>query len=419
MIESRTDVMDLLNAYLITQNERTHQFLMPESEGWSGKKEAAYSNGVVLGKYRENDEATMQMLKIGVEDEALKEEIRLKIERDIKALEQLEELDFIQEEKLSSQKSELKELQTISMDEWIEKNSGWLEWNLQGITNSEKRVCLYLYYSFENFKYERNNTYCSDVDELEKIYNGIFDKKSQFQKYGIIPLDANRELISIDPPRIYDRTINKTFFIKNISLLLLQEISEMRSNGIIDDFAVRLFNEPGLEGRMVFEYAAEELERGKVFDFVNLGNYSVSKLYSEKYENCMWVVIDPQNIIFEELCEDFDVYADMIVTQVIHLQYSLEGGNAYITHLDHEYIFYTVDEYEKRLGNVAQKGEAQTRLKSFKIDNAKIPFDSRCKIFRKDEKGNDLPPEDEQFLCYVLECYFKHKDLLREYFQKI
>lgn len=26
---------------------------------------------------------------------------------------------------------------------------------------------------------------------------------------------------------------------------------------------------------------------------------------------------------------------------------------------------------------------------------------SRCKIFRKDEKGNDLPPEDEQFLCYV------------------
>lgn len=293
------------------------------------------------------------------------------------------------------------------------------EENMGHPNTTEKRVCLYLYYSFENFKYERNNTYCSDVDELEKIYNGIFDKKSQFQKYGIIPVDANRELISIDSPRIYDKTINKTFFIKNLSLFLLQKISEMRSNGMIGNFAVRLFNEPGYEGRMGSEYIAEALERGKIFDFVNLGNYSVSKLYFEKYENCMWVVIDPQNITFEELCEDFDIYADMIVTQVIHLQYSLEGGNAYITHLDHEYIFYTVDEYEKRLGNVAQKGEAQTRLKSFKIDNAKIPFDSRYKIFRKDENGNDLPPKDEQFLCYVLECYFKHKDLLREYFQKI
>lgn len=71
------------------------------------------------------------------------------------------------------------------------------------------------------------------------------------------------------------------------------------------------------------------------------------------------------------------------------------------------------------MGDVTQKGEAQTRTKSFKVDQAKIPFDSRCKIFRKDEKGDDLPPEDEQFLCYVLECYFRHKDLLREYFQEI
>ena len=419
MIELRTDVMDLLNEYLVAQHECIHQFWMPGSEGWSGKKEANYSNGVVFGKFRENDEATMLMLKIGVKDEALKEEIRLEIERHIKALEQLEELDFMQEMILNSQKRELRELQTISMDEWINKNCGWLERDSQEITNSEKRVLLYLYYSFENFEYERKHPYCRDVNELEKIYRGILDKQSQFQKYGIVPVDENRELIPIAPPRIYDKKINKTFFIKNLSLLLLQKISEMKSNGIIGDFAVRLFNEPGYEGKMDSGYITEALERGKVFDFVNLGNYSVSKLYSEKYENCMWVVIDSQNITFEELCEDFDIYDDMIVTQVIHLQYSLEDGNAYITHLDHEYIFYSVDEYDKRLGDVTQKGEAQTRMKSFKIDHAKIPFDSRCTIFRKDEKGNDLPSEDEQFLCYVLECYFKHKDLLREYFQKI
>lgn len=43
------------------------------------------------------------------------------------------------------------------------------EENMGHPNTTEKRVCLYLYYSFENFKYERNNTYCSDVDELEKM----------------------------------------------------------------------------------------------------------------------------------------------------------------------------------------------------------------------------------------------------------
>ena len=32
----------------------------------------------------------------------------------------------------------------------------------------------------------------------------------------------------------------------------------------------------------------------------------------------MWV-IDPTNIAFEELCDDFKIYNDMIVTQVVHL----------------------------------------------------------------------------------------------------
>ena len=100
------------------------------------------------------------------------------------------------------------------------------------------------------------------------------------------------------------------------------------------------------------------------------------------YKEWVWYCTGIVDELLKILCEDFDIYANMIVTQVIHLQYSLECGNTYITHLEYEYIFYSVDEHEKRLGNVAQKGEVQTRLKSFKIDNAKIPFDSRCKIFR-------------------------------------
>lgn len=200
---------------------------------------------------------------------------------------------------------------------------------------------------------------------------------------------------------------------------LLKKVSEMMSSGIIKDFSVRLLNEPGYNGRMYCEYIAEALERGKIFEFVNLGNYSTSRLYSKEYENCMWVTIDPQNITFEELCENFEVYNDMVVTQVVHLQYEIEGECAFITHLDHEYVFYTIDEYENRMSSATQKGTAKTRMKSFKIDNSRIPFDYRCEVLRKDENGNDLPQKDEQFLCYVLESYFKHKDLLKEYFQNI
>ena len=101
------------------------------------------------------------------------------------------------------------------------------------------------------------------------------------------------------------------------------------------------------------------------------------------------------------------------------MQYIYEDEDVFITHLDHEYVFYTVEEYEKRLVDVTQKGEAKTRMKSFKIDRSRIPFNYRCEIQRKDMKGNALPIETEQFLCYVLETYFKHKDLLREYFEKI
>lgn len=125
-------------------------------------------------------------------------------------------------------------------------------------------------------------------------------------------------------------------------------------------------------------------------------------------------MIDRDNITFEELCEDFTEFNNMIVTQVIHLQYKCIKGVDYITHLDHEYIFYSIDEYEKRINNIYQKGEAQKRMKSFKIDNSMIPF--HVKVCVKNENTDGISEKNELFLYYVLDCYFKHKDLLSEYF---
>lgn len=422
MINSRNDIIELLDEYMVTQREYEYQFGGPEADEWSGKKQADYAYGTVLGKFREQDTLTLKVMKEGVTDQALYEEIKIYLENKIKEFENIENLDLINEKKLESYKIEKDNLiksSTNLIDDWIKENCKWTQEYVGRRSCSEIRVLIYLYYSFDNYSYQTKHPFCSEVNELEAVYDKVLNKNSQFYKYGIIPVSDDRELILIDSPRIYDKTIDKTFFIKNVPLNLLKKISNMMSRGIVKDFSVRLFNEPGFNGRMDSEYIAEVLERGQVFDFVNLGDYSISKLYSKEYENCMWVVIDAQNITFEELCEDIDEYDNMIVTQVVHLQYDIQGECVYITHLDHEYIFYTLDEYENRMNNVTQKGTAKQRMKSFKIDNSKIPFSYRCEVLRKDEDGNNLPHEDEQFLCYVLECYFKHKDLLKEYFQKI
>ena len=106
-------------------------------------------------------------------------------------------------------------------------------------------------------------------------------------------------------------------------------------------------------------------------------------------------------------------------TLYIHLQYRREPTGIYITHLDQEYVFYTEDEFDIRRRDPAKKGTARPRVKSFKVDNSRIPFDFDYTVQWKDQTGNLLPPVQLPFLCYVLDFYFQHKELLREYFQNL
>ena len=303
MINSRNDIVSLLKEYIVTQQEYVYQFWMPEAHEWNVKKQVAYYNGIVLGKFREKDAFTLQVLKEGVTDQALYDEIKINLERHIKMIEGLEQPDIMNKMQMESYKRQRDELSRDTIDDWISNYCRWIQEDVMEISYSEIRVLLFIYYSFDNYDYQRKHPFCSDLNELEVVYKGNLDKQNQFFKYGIVPVDDERELLPIEPPRIYDRKINKTFFTKNVPLNLLEKIADMMSSGIVRDFSVRLLNEPGYNGKLYCEYIAEALERGKVFDFVNLGNYSISRLYSKEYENCMWVVIDPQNITFEELCK--------------------------------------------------------------------------------------------------------------------
>lgn len=419
MIRHRNDVITLLEEYINTQREQTYQFWMSDAEEWSQGRQSLYMDGIVLGKFREGDPTTMQTLEKGVSDAALQQELHTYFSKKIKEIKGPTEPDILQRHMLPSLQNQYSQLSLIPIDDWIKENLRWLLNEAAELPYSKIRVLIFLYHAYSNLDFIRKNPYNSDIDKLTAVYDDHFKKQSEFMSYGLIPIDQYRTLLLVNPPRIYDCSINKTFLTKNIPLHLLEKFSEMKSKGMIKNLSIRLMNESGYEGKMCCNYLQHELERGEQFDLANLGSYSVSRLYSTRYEDCLWVVIDPRNITFEELCEDFESDGDMIVTQMVHLEYETSVGEVFITHLDHEYIFYTIEEYEKRMRNATQKGNAKTRMKSFKIDNSKIPFDYKCEIHRKDETGHEPSVQSEQFLCYVLESYFKHTDLLNEYFRKV
>ncbi|WP_426758908.1 hypothetical protein, partial [Pseudomonas aeruginosa] len=77
---------------------------------------------------------------------------------------------------------------------------------------------------------------------------------------------------------------------------------------------------------------------------------------------------------FEEIAHIPELLPDCAVTRMIHLEYFVEDGRYYVSHIDHELIFYTLEEFDLRANDPYQKGNARKRLKTFKIDRSAIPF---------------------------------------------
>ena len=236
--------------------------------------------------------------------------------------------------------------------------------------------------------------------EYEKVGIDIRKEDAQFSKYSLISLNENIQIFnSKDSQTIRDGRIGRHFWIK-VPRKLLTSIEELIEKGVLSEIAFRI--------DYVSDYVPvmEEMEFGAPLRLKISSLPKLSKFYStDKYENNLWIHHDAEklSLTFEELMEEFEVTDDHIVTQVIHLEYSQKGDDFFITHLDHEFIVYTLDSYQERLSNANIKGHR--KIKTFKIDNSMIPFDVNI--------GGDL------FLLQVLDSYFKNDELIREYFEKI
>ncbi|WP_047392323.1 hypothetical protein [Chitinibacter sp. ZOR0017] len=237
-------------------------------------------------------------------------------------------------------------------------------------------------------------------DEYSKIGIDLKKEDAQFSKYSLLNLNSNISIYNNkDSQTIKDCRIDKYFWI-DVPRKLLFTIEDLIKNKFISDISFRVDYVSDLIPIM------EEMETGSPLKLKVSTLPKLSKFYSkENYGDNLWVRHDTvkSSLTFEELIEDFEIVGDDIITQVVHLEYALSNDEYLITHLDHELILYTLEEYEKRLSNPDSKG--YKKIKTFKIDNANIPF-----YFKK---------EGEYFLFQVLDAYLKNTALISEYFEKI
>ena len=246
---------------------------------------------------------------------------------------------------------------------------------------------------------EKNN-------RLKETYEFI-DEDEQYKKYGLLKLNNNRNLekpmLNSPPYYIHDNRKGYIVLDSRIPDEALIKLYCLKQDNLITDLSLRAnYYKRIQENRRILIY--EERAFGKYFSFENLKNLIPTKLYSTVTNNSLWINIKNKSITFEELLDDFEIEneREFIKTQVIHCEYFEDKEKFYISHIDHEYIFYSFDEYEERVKDIEQKGNIKKKLKTFKVDNSRIPF-----II-----------DNENILLFFLNQYFKSKDLLLEYFQK-
>ena len=247
------------------------------------------------------------------------------------------------------------------------------------------------------------DTLSNDYSLLKDFYkskNIDLMNDNQFSKYGLISLNDNFYLGNEYPSRIYDKNIEATIFLNGLEDYTFKYLSKLYK-----EFSLNLSVKPSsiffLNSFYTQIKLEEHLEVGHYFDIENFDTNCITKLYDHDY-NVLWINVDKQNITFEEVLQDFEFYDSSIVTQVLHCEYIYENNDLFITHLDHEFIFYTIDEYDNRQTDVYQKGSDKPRIKTFKIDKAKIPI-----------------TKEENCLFEILNMKFNRRELLKEYFGKI
>lgn len=265
--------------------------------------------------------------------------------------------------------------------------------------------CMEIEYDSYFSKFSRENTLNNHCfDNIVSIYQekgiNILLEDSEFRKYKINSVSENIKIICNQANRyLVDERLDINFCI-NIPRFLLETLSNFYDHGLIHNLSFRI---DGLrKSFLIFDSFDHGAKLNNDIETLP----SLSRLFDlDNYENALWIKHDKvkKHLTFEETSKNFELLNDDVVTQLVHLEYFIENDIYFISHVDHEYIIYSLDEYAERLTNSNIKG--YKKVKTFKVDNSRIPFFEKYK--------------NEYFLFIVLSSYFNHTDLLKEYFEKI
>jgi hypothetical protein len=246
----------------------------------------------------------------------------------------------------------------------------------------------------------------------------------QFRKYNLYSVDDDSEIFVALPSRIIDKKNNLQFIVE-MQEALLRTLVNSKQSDYISDLALLARSQFPIESDqhvsiLLGTYQAPTAPKiQKLYsnrfpyvmqDVIESQTVSEDKLFSSNViykfheagcDDQVWVFSKGNSVEFEEILGDHEVLDDCVVTQMIHLKYLTDDdGRIRISHIDHEYLFYSYEEFDQRLKDYTQRAGAKKRIKTFKVDRSKIPL-----VF-----------EDGTFFLYaVLEAYFTRAYFLQEF----
>lgn len=226
----------------------------------------------------------------------------------------------------------------------------------------------------------------------------LLETDSQYRKYNLYSVTEASELLIGIPNRIQDVQLQVQLLIEHTPSYVLTLFERLRSEGLIKDLALltsddvlirtnqKIFVSLGFQ-RIPQPLNMENLRRqpdGVVVSTVIRTRGltadstavlpSVSKFYRPGSEDKAWCSVTDNSMTFEEIAHIPELLEDCAVTRMIHLEYFVKDGRFFVSHIDHEFIFYTLEEFDLRANDPYQKGNARKRLKTFKIDQSAVPF---------------------------------------------
>lgn len=401
------------------ENERLSHFITGKrDELWDTHRINMYQFGPIIGLLRERDSTFMSYVNMEPDIEGLLLQIKnFKEQCDTTAKQRLIEFSAGTVTKVNSNYTDSLPLSSNAILDWIMHYHCCLLNFAEGLSEKQKLMYLQLYFGYEAYTVSKRDAVVIDQPGIDALYKNRDLGNTNYDKYNLIPVNQNRKLIVANPCRIFDPDVGKTIFLQ-ISPKVCEVLNKFYKDGLIGMMSFRGNEKEVFAGLITTEYVLEEIEYSLQYPLNTHVFIEQTKLFEpECYGNQLWVSITNTEMRFEELCDDIIIQDEAIVTQLIHLLYKKDSdGRILINHIDHEFIFYSLEEYEKRCANPAIKGKARKRVKTFKVDDAILDVNYPCSVI--DVRDANYSKVEVPFILFVLNAYFKHKRLLDEYFEK-